>query len=413
MQLSIEVDGLVQRFGRLVPDAAGLLERIAEIRAQASAPHPRLDVALVRFGAGDRSDLRADLAALGLDAAVSKLEAAAVLHASAAELGQLADATTGVMLLAGRHREARAAIGAGIPAYLVSDRQPAEHWHLFLQEVPRVIAESVRLAVPRPLPDSARRGTLIAVREGGAAAGRARGAEVLRSDLRADWVTIGEWQVVYVEQDSASALLLALPDARTIADDVNLASIGVRKNERSEHVMLASAEYALVGSPRDSDLHWTQARRARFGAASSAAGGAEDMAPALDLGEVDTRGGTPFHAFAVAYGNADADRLLVLQPDERIGWEQLKPLALALRERLGSDAILLCPGEARPLDVLWEDERNRLRAIIRLRVGADPEISETLEETLPRLRVLTVSANTPAVDPAALAGSIASRLTSY
>ena len=66
-----------------------------------------------------------------------------------------------------------------------------KHWDLSMRETPRVIAEAVRLAVPRPVPDAARRGTLIALPEESPSAARARGVDALRADPCADWVTIG------------------------------------------------------------------------------------------------------------------------------------------------------------------------------------------------------------------------------
>ena len=425
--LAVEMDGLIQRFGRLVPDTAGLLERIAEIRREAIPPHPRLEVLLTRFGDADPRVLRDELAALGLDVAVRALQADTVILDGAADLSRLAVPNTGVMLLCGREQDARAAIQAGVAAYLVSDRPPVEHWHLLLREAPRVISEAMRLAVPRPIPDSARTGMLIAVPEGDPAAARDRGTASLLLDLHSDWMTIGDTQILYVEEGDASTALLACPGARRLAKDVRLGSLSVAtgRSTRSAAVF-ASGQFSLNSSAQPGDLRWEHVRRARLGArpssipspaetpcsATGSVGepGVEWLRPMLDFGLVDGKSASPFRCIALPYATPFADRILALVLENGGSNEATASFALRLRERLGGDAVLICWGELEPSRLLWEAERNQLRAIVHVQVGGDPALSEGVEESLPLVPAFIVSGVHSGTDWLGLADNLADRL---
>jgi hypothetical protein len=403
VRLALGVDGLIQRFGRPVPDVVALLDRIADLRARAARPpHPTIEVELVRFGAGDVAGLAADLAALGLEPVIAALEPRTLVLASAAELAS-ADPSTDVMLFAGREDEARAAIRARVPAYVVSDRPRRAHWHLAIVEALRVVAESVRLPVPRPISDAMRTGALVAMPERGLAEARARGTEALLSDAHADWVSIGGMQIFYTELKAATESLLSREGARLLAKRVNLSSLGLsdsRAQAAQGVPIFETGPYRLGDSDAAGALSWRQIRRGRFGGDTPSAPVAEHPLPsvsgagrrggegtALDLGVIDVEGEAA-RCFTLPYADRSTDGLLAVHADAHG-----ERLALALQKRLGGDAVLVCEGDG-PTEVLldrvfWEAERNRLRAVVRLAAIGDEGATASACKTTSPVRIVT------------------------
>ncbi|WP_326540925.1 hypothetical protein [Pseudorhodoferax sp.] len=378
VQLVVEVDGLLLRFGRLVPDALALLHVLTEIGRQAPSSQPRLALALARFGRAAPPDWQG----LGLDDELRGLGAAMRMLDDGGGLAGGQEPSTGVLLLAGSERQARAAIEAGIPAYRISDRPAAVHWQLALRDVPRVVREALRMPVPRALPDALRRGTLVAVPEGGASAGRARAAQVLRQDLRADWFTLGDTQVFHVEAASALDVLLALPQARALAEGIAPDALGVASDGGGAGTLFARGAHALVAPARAGDLAWAQVRRARLGAAPASAA----AAPLPGSGPQALDG-----CLWLGFGTTAADRVLVVTWEEPQAHAAATAWAEHLRQLLGGDAVLLGAAQPQPLALLWQAERNQLRAVVHLRMQGAVAVDWSEDPGLPAVPVLTVS----------------------
>jgi hypothetical protein len=379
VKLVVALDGLLLRFGRLVPDAMDMLHRLADIKAQASPPHPRLEVALASFGGGESPDWHAT----GLDAARRTLDATTMDLRDGADLAGGRSASTGVMLLAGCEQQAKAAIGAGLPAYHVSDRPPRAHWHLAVRDVPRVVREALRMPVPRALPDPARRGSLVATPEGGAAAGRARGAIVLGQDPNADWATVDGTHIFYAEDPHAIAALLALPQARPLATHVTLGSVGLALHARTgPDTLLVFRAHALVAPAQAGDLRWEHVRRARRGTTPHVGSTVlqDERGPYTLDGRV-----------CLGFETADADHLLVFTLDAALERASALAMAARLRHLVGGDAVVLGTADTQPLDVLWRAERNQLRAIVHLQASGAAAIHRSEDGSLPTVPVLTVS----------------------
>ncbi|WP_341887207.1 hypothetical protein [Variovorax sp. YR752] len=380
LNLVIEVEGLVRRFGRLDPDVQSMLQRLATIRTWAKPPHTCLEMSLARFG-GD-----ADVSASQGDGSMTAVEATTLLMNDPRDLAALAGAEAGVMLLTAFDDHARSAIDAGVPAYQVGDHAQFLHSALHPRDVPRVLSEALRLPVPRPLPDAARRGTLVSIPDEGPQAARARGAAALRLDPRADWLTLGTQQVLYLEDEAAISAALGAPHARRVADGVALHKLALLSGGQSRQASLVTSDgHRLIQSRAEAgEAPWAQSRRTRLGAPAIAV---PDPAAAT-LSFPATHHG-PYTL--LGYASAAADRLLVVYWDAAADGAGALSFALRVRECLGGDAVVLAPLGAAPLEVLWQSERNRLRAIVHLQGTGAAALRESQETSPPPVRVLFVS----------------------
>lgn len=374
----LELDGLIQRFGRLVPDAVALLHQVRAIRGQLGPGAAALEVVIARFGPGDEATVAADLEALGLTGLAAALDARATILRDPAAL-TAGKESIDTMLLAGRSASAREALAAGLPAYVVEDRQARDHRRLAIAEAPRVIAESLRLATPRPMSDDSRAGSLIAVPADGSFEARARAIAVAAADPWADWLALGGWQIFHAGGESAVDRLMDTPRARRLAGEVHrseLALAGPGMAAGPGGALFEAAGFRLGLVPDVGGLEWRRVRRGWFAAPSYPR---RPSPPALaSVRDAAASGGAEASGWSVADpfadDNEDALLAIVEQGDG--------PLAMRIGEELraaGCGAGLLygfgfsSPAEALER-LLWEGEINRLRAIVRIRPGRRPAL---------------------------------------
>jgi hypothetical protein len=382
VRLAIEVDGLIQRFGRAVPDSVALLDRVSELRDRAHASGGRLDVALTRLEPRNGGALEADIDALGLGAKLRALDA---------ELVELPDASSlaapggRAMLLAGRWASARAALAGGMVAYLVSDRRESDPRQLEIEEAARVIAESLQLAVPRPVSPEARRGTL-----------SARGLAALRRDPHADWFSLGRVQIVYAEEPDVVASLIGAGGA-IFARQAQLGEFGLAWPGEDTELgsLLFDQDGFRFGRLGKGAIGWPAVRRAWIARAPSAASDAElsqlpslagrlppdwAAAPAALLPDEAGFDAQFARSLAVPGGRFDDGRIVVFVGDGEAA-AALAAIAQSFGRRPERCAALFCctdmPAEAAVHAILWEQERSQLAAIVAV-APTDAARSETV-----------------------------------
>lgn len=414
--LAVEIDGLVQRFGRLVPDTAALLDRIAVLRAQAGGD---LKVVLVRFGADRPEGVASDIDSLGLGSARNALNAEIAALPHGTNLAGLTGRRT--MLFGGSEHSVGLALATGLPAYVVSDRRLPDHRRLFLGEADRMIAEALRRPVPRPMSDETRTGIVLALEGGSAKRVRARGLELLRLDPRADWLQLGPRQVVYTEIEEV-ADRLSREGAQLVARDIHLGALAIGRlaEQAGGKLLVRDRKLGLglfIGAGTRS---WASVRRARIGTAAQEAPGTHTSLLSLQqhdqllLGLVDgtvqvldfpaalVYSGVSFDhdgqaCVALPFVDDESETLAILVQTEACEttgapFRAVASLALALRRCGDRGGLLLCSGETRSADaserVLWEQERSRLRTVVQIRQvsGAGPSkvtrVSMTAEQPL-------------------------------
>lgn len=405
LTLVIEVDGLLQRFGRAVPDGVALLEGIARLRAQAAAGKARLEIVLARFGSAECTRLENDLTTLGLAPLMERLGAGGRLFADGATLAVPGER---VMLFAGRWTPARQALALGMPAYLVGDRREGDHRQLAIEEAPRVLAESLGLAVPRPMSPNSRRGSLIMLPPAGPADRQARGTDLLRHDLHADWFALGQHQIVYVENGEVTASLL-VGGGTLLASQVRLAEVGlarpgecVRRGETLfVHDGFRLGQFEGEGAP------WRMIRRASLApdtlAAIETAGPAIPgptaallasqfgpwHGPAPTLAD-DAGFDIPFARYVATPTNGtDAGPILAFVADKGSA-AALRAFAASMERHPDRCAAIFCRATVPPQEairrILWDQELNRLARTIPVKIGDVARSDMVVDDALSRAR---------------------------
>ncbi len=207
VHLVVELDGLLERFGRVVPDAVAMLATAGHLRRRLKTmPRPpRLTVQAVRFGAspGDEAGLaalRRKLSQLEPWSAVGSLAGGAVVATDPSDLPPTASGPDRLILLTASHRWFQQAVAASMEAYHIGHSKPPEHRGLPFDEVPRILEEALRIPTARPMSQGTRTGGLVSIPTTGPADARARALAALLEDPTADWLTIGEDLILYTEQ---------------------------------------------------------------------------------------------------------------------------------------------------------------------------------------------------------------------
>ena len=392
--VAVEVDGLLQRFGRLVPDTAALIHRLGRFQ-QAGG----LQVLLFRIG-GDEAALRDDLDWLGMGTRYGAPEPTVV--ADARELAARTGSRT--IVFAGREQTAREMLASGLPSYVVSDRRAPDHRLLPIVEADRVAAESIRVPVPRPMSDQTRRGMLLSIAVASPEEARAHGLDALRLDPRADWLTLGENQIFYVELPAAADWLRSAGAAQ-IGADVALGAVSILPAEPVQRYVVALARtprHALHLRRDGTAGNWWGGRRTRIDA-PAAPGSGIDLLPSLRGHRYGTASGSSMSSLSRADpappaaapqergldGEALSCLMLpFLHPEiealSAIWFESgaepgRSEFAAELARRAGlKEAVLVCNRRGSASEslksLLWQQEENNLVASVHLTaVGAAPE----------------------------------------
>jgi hypothetical protein len=280
VRLALDIDGLLQRFGRPAPEGIALLGELSRIRQRASAggSERRLEVCVIRHasqrGGETRARLVDDLRSLDLLSDTATLGGEPLLVTNAAELAALAHDSSGrmgVMLMGGRHRPVSEALKAGLPAYVLSDRRVAGVEQLAFAEAGRVIAESLRLPTPRPISDLARRGVLLALDIADVPDARQVARSAMREDPRADWIVIANMMLLYTESDELVDDLVSRGAARRLPRTVNKLELALAPDaDRQRIEPMLSVDGHAIGRARDGDpappiMSWSNARRRVIG----------------------------------------------------------------------------------------------------------------------------------------------------
>ena len=277
VRLALDVDGLLQRFGRAVPDGDALLAELSRIRHRLSAPtaERNLEIYLLRFvsrGSSDESNTRLidDLRSLDLLSRIEALGAETLVLDAAADLSALASAPSGrmgVMLMSGRHQPVAEALRAAIPAYVLSDRRLTGVEQLSVVDAGRVIAEGLRLPTPRPMSDETRKGFLLAVKIVDITDIRARVRAAMRHDPHADWIVIGSTMLLYGEDEELERDLIPQAGVERLRKSINKLALALVPVADERHVEpLFSGHGYTVGLTRETDLRdpivpWVDYRR--------------------------------------------------------------------------------------------------------------------------------------------------------
>jgi hypothetical protein len=290
VRLVLDVYGLLQRFGKVVPDGAALLAQLYRVgeRLAASKSDRTLEVYLLSYAPIDgvaeaRSSLLDELNRLELMSSVTRLGAEPLLVDTAADLKALTfdsahSRRMGVMLMSGRNRPVAEALAAGIPAYVLSDQRLPGVEQLVLVEAERVVAEALRLPTPRPMSDESRTGSLLACEVTGVTDALERARAAMQDDPRSDWLVIGNTMLLYTESEELEESLISHTHAIRLRGNINKQMLALAPTAAESRIEpLFSAHGYAIGLARGTDSGgaikaWALVRRRVIAAATSTAG---------------------------------------------------------------------------------------------------------------------------------------------
>ncbi|MBR0820271.1 hypothetical protein [Bradyrhizobium liaoningense] len=294
LRLVLDVHGLLQRFGKVVPDGAALLAQLYRVgeRLATSKSDRTLEIYLLSYApigrvAEARSSLLDELNRLDLMSSVTRLGAEPLLVDTAADLKALTSDPThsrrmGVMLMSGRNRPVAEALAAGIPAYVLSDQHLYGIEQLVLVEAERVIAEALRLPTPRPMSDESRTGSLLACEVTDVTDALERARAAIQDDPRSDWLVIGGTMLLYVESEELEQSLISNTHAIRLQRNISKQSLVLAPTAAESLIEpLFSAHGYTIGlargtDPRGAVKSWALVRRRIIPAATSSAGQVAD-----------------------------------------------------------------------------------------------------------------------------------------
>jgi hypothetical protein len=233
IQLAIHFDGLLVRFGRVVPDALAMLEGVLNIgRRLRQGSHPaRLELSVIRFASlASSADAKMSEGLLesavraGVDSYFQPLSERARVISSAADLSKALrrdeQRDMRIVLLSASAQRVKEAAVSGIEAFHVWESGPlGERW-LPYRDVPRRLEEMLRIPTARPMAPSVRHGALVARDVAGEADARLRGLEAIRRDPNADWVTLAGVFILYTEDPDLEDHLVGKGGFQRLSFDV-------------------------------------------------------------------------------------------------------------------------------------------------------------------------------------------------
>lgn len=274
VRVVFEHDGLLVRFGRVVPDALGAFADLRRLQARlARSLHmPALETGAIRFDVPDAArptDAEGEELLHELVGPPRTADGAGSLSADEGDWG------TRTILLTASAQRLREATSAGIDAYCVGTGLPPERRGLDFGDVTQMVADALRVPTARPMASGARTGGLVAVRTAGPADARARACAAMVEDLEADWVIIGRDLILYTEQPDLEDRLVASPNGVHLSYAVHRDSLFIEDTPGTEGEVLYNGERHVLVEISDKSCGETPTRTSWFAARRTTVGSPE------------------------------------------------------------------------------------------------------------------------------------------
>lgn len=271
MDILIQLDGLLWRFGDVVPDAIAMLHDIRIIESRLSGRDDQRSIRAKLFRApGDREipsgDKAARLADL-LELSPSELE-------DVPAFGSLNPDTSDVVLTTS-HGVARQCRAKDIWAIRVSDQPSDRDIAMSFVDVMRGLEERLRIPTARPMRAAVREGGLLALKCDSADAAFDTALDAIRDDRHADWVIVDNVLLLYTENPDLDDALGELPHAERLSYGVNKLALVLEENGMPGtqdalmdigNIRLRDLQSEATGGDGGGQLlTWNEARRQRLG----------------------------------------------------------------------------------------------------------------------------------------------------
>lgn len=250
----LDEDGLLQRFGRPDPDAAGFVAALERLQAGlARRPRPRAasDVERARQHA-----LSLDVAAVRFTGSTAVSRGESVSELPLRVLDGVWDLTPGDLFFTASHTRLATARRHEVIAHAVGLERLDDDRVVDVSEAPRLVEEALRVPTPRPRSPATRRGGLVAIPVGSHAEARAEALEAVRTDPHADWTHLGDHLLLYTEDPDLEDELAERPGADRLSYAVARGDIVVEVRRAAP-----DGDDEVPGAPDDTAAHDRRAAR--------------------------------------------------------------------------------------------------------------------------------------------------------
>lgn len=217
MDILIQLDGLLWRFGDVAPDAIAMLQDIRVISSQLRARNDERAVRVQTYLApGDRNAPVGDK--LARTEALLGLEQHGLQIVPAFDA--LQPASSDVILTSGDelYRKCRS---EDLWAIRVGDHASDGEMVLPFQEIRRGLEERLRMPTARPMRAAVRKGGLLSVECASPGDAYELALDAIRSDGNADWVILDSTLVLYMEDADTDDRFDVLPNAERLSFGIN------------------------------------------------------------------------------------------------------------------------------------------------------------------------------------------------
>ena len=243
IHLLLMADGVVQRFGRLVPGTVALCAAVERLNArlEQGPTADKVEVHVVRrqsgVGDSDPSDaeaLRFEIQSMG---GLPIRPRAHVISSFRGLRSQLRlDPEAVCVVFTATQRDFEAAWAAELDAYRIGfETAGVPSRAVPFDDAQRILEEKLRIPTARPMSRVARTGGLLAVHCDSVVDAQHQAMESMKRDVHADWTILGTTLILYTEEPDYEDRLAERPDVERL-------SYGVQK----DHLSLISTEEGVA-----------------------------------------------------------------------------------------------------------------------------------------------------------------------
>ncbi len=282
MKLLVQLEGLLRRFGRVVPDAIAMVEGISRLQSRVRRSGSDKGIELQLFRAADEGPGSNEA---GRSRDLLSLDEARGLKSRFGLAGQSLSIADDLLSLIGsrstRRREQllvltpqvetyRRCTAVGADVVRICDHgSQTERWAPYA-DVVRVLEERLRVPTARPMARSVRTGGLLAIQAADPDAAWEKALALIRKDPGVDWVVLDDVLVLYTEDPDLEDGLESEPGVERLALAVHKNRLVLTDAQSSESEALYQAgrfrleESRHVSEEPDQGQAWSRIRRRRL-----------------------------------------------------------------------------------------------------------------------------------------------------
>ena len=274
IHLLLVADGLVQRFGHLVPGAVALCASVERLNARLErGPTPdKVELHAVRLtlgppDSGTAETMRFELQSMGGLPGRPRTHLLKGFENLRPQLHLGPEAVC--LVLTATQKDFNAAWAADLDTYRLGFETAAQPSRaLEFDDVQRILEEKLHIPTARPMSRVARTGGLLAIPCDDPADARRQALEAMAEDAHADWTLLGSTLILYTEEPDYEDRLAARPGVERLSYGVQKDGLSLILGEKlvSDKKLYSSEGFVLTENPSagSESLTWNTVRRRQW-----------------------------------------------------------------------------------------------------------------------------------------------------